>query len=76
MNQIYTIFYNSTTLCDILKGYRNEKKLTQEQLAELLDVSIRTISHWECGRIPNHKHFEKILQLEDMEKFITHQQRR
>lgn len=32
-----------------LKGLRNEKRLTQEQLAEQLNVSGRTISRWETG---------------------------
>lgn len=32
-----------------LKELRNEKKLTQEQLAELMYVSGRTVSRWETG---------------------------
>lgn len=32
-----------------LKELRNEKKLTQEQMAEWLNVSGRTISRWETG---------------------------
>ena len=32
-----------------LKELRKEKKLTQEQLAEKLNVSGRTVSHWETG---------------------------
>lgn len=32
-----------------LKTLRNEKKLTQEQLAEQLNVSRRTVSRWETG---------------------------
>lgn len=32
---------------DNLRKYRKEKKLTQEQLADLLNVSFQTISKWE-----------------------------
>ena len=32
-----------------LKQLRNEKKITQEQLAEILGVSGRTVSRWETG---------------------------
>jgi len=32
-----------------LKELRKEKNLTQENLAELLNVSNRTISRWETG---------------------------
>ena len=33
-----------------LKMLRKEKNLTQEQLAEQLNVSGRTVSRWETGR--------------------------
>ena len=32
-----------------IKAVRMEKKLTQEQLAEQLEVSRQTISNWETG---------------------------
>jgi len=32
-----------------LKGLRNDKRLTQEQMAEQLNVSGRTVSRWETG---------------------------
>jgi len=37
-----------------LKNARNEKGITQEQAAELLDVSRQTISNWEnCKSYPD-----------------------
>ena len=33
-----------------LKELRKEKKITQEQLAELFNVSGKTVSRWETGR--------------------------
>ena len=33
-----------------LKTLRKEKNITQENLAETLNVSTRTISRWETGR--------------------------
>ena len=35
---------------EFLKGLRKEKNLTQEQLAEQLNVSSRSVSRWETGR--------------------------
>ncbi len=32
-----------------LKELRNEKQLTQEQLAAVFNVSSRTVSRWETG---------------------------
>ena len=32
-----------------IKNLRIEKNLTQKQLAEALNVSLKTISHWESG---------------------------
>jgi transcriptional regulator with XRE-family HTH domain len=40
---------NPKTIGLFLKQLRNEKKLTQEQLAEVLGVSGRTVSRWETG---------------------------
>lgn len=41
---------DSQKIGSFLKQLRNEKKLTQEDLAEQLNVSSRTISRWETGR--------------------------
>lgn len=39
-----------------LKQLRNEKGITQEQLAEILGVSGRTVSRWETGNnLPDRK---------------------
>lgn len=32
-----------------LKKYRREKNLTQQELADLLQVSNKTVSRWESG---------------------------
>lgn len=32
-----------------LKQFRLEQKFTQQQLAKMLDVSLKTLSHWETG---------------------------
>ena len=36
-------------LKDNLKTLRNERAITQEQLAKKLNISLKTISHWETG---------------------------
>ncbi len=40
---------NQAKIGAFLKGLRNEKGLTQEQLAERLNVSNRSVSRWETG---------------------------
>lgn len=40
---------NQQKIGTFLKELRNEKKLTQDQLAEKLGVSRRTVSRWETG---------------------------
>ncbi len=39
----------STLFSDNLRKFRNQKKLTQEQVAEALSVTVQTVSRWECG---------------------------
>lgn len=39
----------NTVFSDNLKKFRQQKKLTQEQVAEILNVSVHTISRWECN---------------------------
>lgn len=38
-----------TILSDNLKKFRQQKNLTQEQAAEILNVSVHTVSRWECN---------------------------
>lgn len=40
---------NQQKIGSFLKELRKEKNLTQEQLAEYLNTSRRTISRWETG---------------------------
>lgn len=47
-----------------LQFYRKQKEMTQEQLAEQLDVSRQTVSKWESGA--SYPEMEKILQLCDL----------
>ncbi len=47
-----------------LQFYRKQRNLTQEQLAEQLEVSRQTISKWESG--VSYPEMEKILQLCEM----------
>ena len=36
-------------LAESIRTFRKERSLTQEQLAEILNVSGRTVSRWETG---------------------------
>lgn len=40
---------NQLTIGKFIAQKRKEKNLTQEQLAEKLGVSNKTVSKWECG---------------------------
>ncbi len=40
---------DQTKVAAFIKGLRNEKKITQEELAEKFNVSRRTVSRWETG---------------------------
>lgn len=40
---------NKEQFGEFLANLRNEKGLTQEQLADLLNVNYKTVSKWECG---------------------------
>lgn len=47
-----------------LKEYRKQKDITQEELAELLDVSNKSISKWELGNgYPSKKNMIKISEM-------------
>ncbi len=50
-----------------IKELRKERKLTQKQFAELLNVDFRTVSFWETERYePNLKQLETICRLFDV----------
>jgi transcriptional regulator with XRE-family HTH domain len=40
---------SKTELGDQLRDERNARSLTQAELADMLDVTTRTIQHWEAG---------------------------
>lgn len=40
---------NQIKMGQFIKSCRKEKKLTQQELADLIGVSFKTISKWECG---------------------------
>lgn len=40
---------NSELFSQNLRRLRLEKNLTQEQLANILGVSVQSVSRWECG---------------------------
>lgn len=40
---------NNKTIGDFIACLRKEKGITQKELAEFLNVSDKTVSHWECG---------------------------
>ena len=52
-----------------LKQLRNEKKLTQEQLAEKFQITSRTVSRWETGS--NMPDISMLLELADFYERIT-----
>lgn len=54
---------NQQKIGTFLKELRNEKSLTQEQLAEKLGVSRRTVSRWETGS--NMPDFDILIEMSD-----------
>lgn len=52
---------NKITSGNYIQQKRKEKSMTQEQLAEKLEVSNKTISKWECGNsFPDYSFIEKL----------------
>ena len=52
---------NQILIGQFITKKRKEKNLTQEQLAEKLDVSNKTISKWECGKcMPDYSIIENL----------------
>lgn len=55
---------NQIKIGNYIQQKRKEKNLTQEQFAEKLGVSNKTISKWECGKaLPNYLFIEKICEI-------------
>ena len=52
------------TIAQNICYYRNKKQLTQQQLADKLNVSHHTISKWECGNnIPSVEDLKQLAQI-------------
>lgn len=52
------------SLSEALRQYRFYYSLTQSELAELLDVSLRTLQLWESNKsFPNAKNYRKIIDI-------------
>ena len=50
-----------------IKAKRKQKGYTQEQLAEMMNVSTLTISRYECGKnFPSHKHMLELSRILDL----------
>lgn len=42
--------FSSEILAKNIKSFRKSCNMTQEQLAEMLDVSVQAVSKWECAK--------------------------
>ena len=62
---------NQQKIGEFLKHLRNDKGLTQEQLAEHFYVSSRTVSRWETGR--NMPDVEMLIELADFYDVEIHE---
>ena len=55
---------NQIKIGNYIQKKRKEKNLTQEQLAEKLSVSNKTISKWECGKaLPDYSLVEMVCEI-------------
>lgn len=55
---------NKLTMGDRIREARKNKEFTQEQLAELLDISVESVSHIERGsRLPSMQVFIKLIEV-------------
>ena len=58
---------NKIFIWNKIKIQRKQKGYTQEQLAEMLNVSTHTISRYECGRnFPSHEHMLQLSKILDL----------
>ena len=42
--------FSTETLAKNIKSFRKTCNMTQEQLAEMMNVSVQAVSKWECGK--------------------------
>lgn len=61
---------NQIKIGNYIQKKRKEKNLTQEQLAEKLNVSNKTISKWECGKsLPDYSVVEAVCEILEISTF-------
>lgn len=61
---------NQIKIGNYIQKKRKEKNLTQEQLAEKLSVSNKTISKWECGKaLPDYSLVEMVCEILEISTF-------
>lgn len=46
---------------NVIKEYRKAAGLTQQQFAEMFDISIDTVKSWDCGRRNPSEWVEKLI---------------
>lgn len=46
-----------------IRGYRKERSITKEQLAEQLKLSVSYVEKIEAGRVPGMKTYQKLMEL-------------
>lgn len=54
-----------------IKELRKQYNMSQSELADILDVSNITISHWETGKsVPRYKHIAKMAEMSQDDSFF------
>ena len=60
------VFYSTSNVKKRIRQARNSTKLDQEQFAEMLQVTVQTVSRWESGKM-----FPRVPQLEKIAKICN-----